>query len=272
MERLHFRSAADAAGFTMLSNLVLLDTTLSDGAKVTYLVLLHHARQTARCFPGQDTLAAERGVSDRSIRSHLAELVGRGLVTVERRGRAKSNYYWLESLEDVYRKQTSTQAHDRKNSSATDRKFASGPLRTLEEDEVFLEKEQRTLNVRRGLITNKPFSDPAPSADPEAEAVRIVVGLTGDTHSLRRFAQLREICADHGKTSCWTEALRSTERAIKRGGVEPHKRGAYFCTAVVRQLERKGVTVPSGTPDERHHIHHLIAGSLATSDPVEPKA
>jgi hypothetical protein len=262
VERLHFRSAADAAGFTMLSNLVLLDTALSDGAKVTYLVLLHHARQTARCFPGQDTLAAERGVSDRSIRSHLAELVERGLVTVERRGRAKSNYYWLESLEDVYRKESSTQAHDRKIPSAGDRKSASGPKRTLEKDEVFSEKEQTTLNVTRGRIDNNPSPEPVVSGDPEAESVRIVVGLTGDTHSLRRFVQLREICTDHGKTGCWTEALRSTEQAIKRGTVESQKRGAYFCAAVVRQLERKGVTMPSGTPEEREQVRGLIGRSL----------
>ena len=67
---------------------------------------------------------------------------------------------------------------------------------------------------------------------------------------------------NHGKTGCWTEALRSTERAIKRGTVESDKRGAYFCAAVVRQLERKGVSVPSGTPEERQDIHTLITASL----------
>ena len=268
MERLHFRSAADAAGFTMLSNLVLLDTALSDGAKVTYLVLLHHARQTARCFPGQETLAGERGVSDRSIRSHLTELAGRGLITVERRGRAKSNYYWLESLEEIYRKETSTQVNDRKNSSAADRKQSSTPKRTLEENEVVSEREQTTLNVRRGRINGTQNPSQAPVADPEADAIRVVVVLTGDTHSLRRFAQLREICADHGKTGCWAEALRSTERAVKRGAVEPHKRGAYFCTAVVRQLERNGITVPSGTPQERDEVRGLIGASLGVEKPI----
>jgi hypothetical protein len=266
MDRLHFRSATDAAGFTMLSNLVLLDTALSDGAKVTYLVLLHHARQSARCFPGQGTLAAERGVSDRSIRTHLVELVGRGLVTVERRGRAKSNYYWLESLEEVYRKNSSTQDFDRKNSSATDRKQTSGPNRMLEGNEAISERDEAMLNVGGKLKTNSKNSHTNPPADPDADAIRQAMTLTGDTHSLRRFTQLREICTDNGKTGCWTEALRSTERAIKRGTVEPEKRGAYFCVAVVRQLERKGVTVASGTPGERDQVRSLIAASLSNTE------
>ena len=101
----------------------------------------------------------------------------------------------------------------------------------------------------------------------DAEAIRLIASLTRDTHSLRRFAQLREICADHGKTGCWTEALRSTERAIKHGTIEPEKRGAYFCAAVVRQLERKGVTVPSGTPQERDEVRSLIDASLSIEGP-----
>jgi hypothetical protein len=197
----------------------------------------------------------------------LAELVGRGLVTVERRGRAKSNYYWLEPLEDVYRKNSSTQDFDRKNSSAADRKQTSGPNRTLEENEVISERDKATLNVRGKLKTNHKNSEPNPPADPDADAVRQAMTLTGDTHSLRRFAQLRELCADHGKTGCWTEALRSTERAVKRGTVEPEKRGAYFCAAVVRQLERKGVTVPSGTSQERDEVRSLIDASLSIEGP-----
>jgi hypothetical protein len=121
------------------------------------------------------------------------------------------------------------------------------------------------LNVGRECIDNNQNRDRTSILAPDDEAVRTIVALTGDAKSTRRFAQLREICADHGKIGCWTEALRSTERAIKRDTVEPQKRGAYFCAAVVRQLERTGVTVPSGTPQERDEVHGLIAASLSSS-------
>ncbi len=61
--------------------------------------------------------------------------------------------------------------------------------------------------------------------------------------------------------------MRSTERAVKRGSVEPHKRGAYFCAAVVRQLERRGVTVPSGTQEERQEVRNLIQASMSEALP-----
>ena len=122
--------------------------------------------------------------------------------------------------------------------------------------------KRQTLNVRGVNIDNERTPNHTSVADPDSEAVRVAVALTGDVKSTRRLTQLREICADHGKTDCWAEALRSTERAVKRGSVEPHKRGAYFCAAVVRQLERKGFTVPSGTPEEREEVRGLIGASL----------
>ena len=60
-DRLQFRSPVDAAGFTQASNCVLLDKEISDGAKVTYLLLRKHAWQDPSCFPGQKRLCDERG-------------------------------------------------------------------------------------------------------------------------------------------------------------------------------------------------------------------
>ena len=85
--KIQYRSPLDARGFTMLHNAVLLDTRLSDGAKVTYMVLMHHARQDDHCFPGQERLCAERGLKERALRSHLAELEAARLITRERRGK-----------------------------------------------------------------------------------------------------------------------------------------------------------------------------------------
>ena len=252
MDRLAFRSHTDAVGFTMLSNLVLLDTALSDGAKVTYLVLLHHARQSGSCFPGQEKLATERGVSGRSVRSHLAELTARGLITTERRGKARTNLYWLESLEDIYRRNSSCQGDDRKNSSATDRKNSSYPTKERLKEESF-EIESETLNVSKSS-SNKIFSR-------EAQEIATI---TGDSKSLRRFEQLYDIAMNTRQMGQWDEAVSSLrKRMVASEKMEPLRNpGAYFCKTLTDLLLRHGVSVPVGSKAEREDVRAQVRSSL----------
>lgn len=101
-DKIRYRSAADAAGWTEANNLVLDDNAISDGAFRTYLALRNYARQDDNAFPAQKTLAERRGCSVRSVQLYIGELVDRGLVTVERQGLGRTNIYWLEPLDKVY--------------------------------------------------------------------------------------------------------------------------------------------------------------------------
>ncbi len=253
-DRLQFRSPIDAAGFTQASNLVLLDPALSDGAKVTYFVLRMHAWQDLSCYPGQDKLAAERKLTPRSVRAHLAELGERGLITTEQRGLRQTNIYWIEDLCAVY----GAAAADRKNSSGPDRKFFSGPIRTLsEEDAVIFEKDSGTLNVKGELDLMKATLEP----------IQRVVALTGDTHSVRRFEQLWEVAVQAGWGSAWDEALRSLRKRMANDALPSlEKPGAYFCAALCEILRKRGVAVPVGTAQEREDVRAQIAASLTGED------
>jgi hypothetical protein len=253
MDRLSFRSKADAAGFTLLSNLVLLDTALTDGAKVTYLVLLHHARQAGSCFPGQERLSVERGVTERSVRSHLKELVERGLITIERRGQARTNLYWLESLEAVYRKKTSAQEYDRKNLSGPERKFSSGPNITLEEDSY--KEESATFNVAERPGDKSRFPD-----------IERLVRLTGDTRSVRRFVQLYDIAMKNRCMALWDEAVTSLKRRLENTTEPLVRPGAYFCATLAALLGERGVYVPVGSKTEREEIRSALRESLGLQD------
>jgi len=249
MERLSFRSGTDAAGFTILSNLVLLDTSLSDGAKVTYLVLLHHARQAGSCFPGQERLSQERGVTERSVRSHLKELTERTLITVERRGRSRTNLYWLEPLEEVYGKKSSEIANERKISSGAERQDSSAPLERLKEES--LKRDSETLNVRKRSDVNKYVPD-----------IERLISLTGDTKSTRRFAQLYDIALRNGCASLWDEAVSSLKKRLGRIDEPLRNPGAYFCSTVSSLLCERGVYVPVGSKEEREKIRGTIQESL----------
>jgi hypothetical protein len=61
-------------GFTQLPRFVLKDKKLSFGARLTYAVLLSYAWQEDSCFPGQDKMANDLGVSRQAINGYLTEL------------------------------------------------------------------------------------------------------------------------------------------------------------------------------------------------------
>ncbi|MEJ7568410.1 MAG: helix-turn-helix domain-containing protein [Gaiellaceae bacterium] len=83
-------------GFTKVPNELLRDTSLSMGARLTWIALKSHAWQGAECWPGQETLAREVGVaSRRSVFTYLTELERAGLVKKRRGGNGKSNHYVL---------------------------------------------------------------------------------------------------------------------------------------------------------------------------------
>ena len=84
-----------AQGFTQVPNFILRSSNLSMGAKMTYAMLLSYAWQNDFCFPGQETLAADIGVSKRSVVSFIKELQASECVSVKRRGLNKPNIYTL---------------------------------------------------------------------------------------------------------------------------------------------------------------------------------
>src|SRR6266852_7100824 len=87
--------AATAQGFTQVPNFILKSKKLSAGDKMTFAMLLSYAWQNDYCFPGQVRLAADLGLTDRSVRTHLKSLEANGLLAIQRRGQGKTNIYEL---------------------------------------------------------------------------------------------------------------------------------------------------------------------------------
>ena len=88
-------------GFTQVPNHVLSSNVLSPGAKLTYAMLLKFAWQNDYCFPGQERLAREMGVTDRSVRTYLQELQAKDFITITQRGLGKPNLYELNLAQRV---------------------------------------------------------------------------------------------------------------------------------------------------------------------------
>ena len=89
-------------GFTQIPNFILNDPKLSLGAKVTYAKFLQYAWHNDHCFPGQDRLAGEIGMSRTRVNEFTKELERLGLIKITRRGQGKTNLY---EIKFVVRKQ-----------------------------------------------------------------------------------------------------------------------------------------------------------------------
>ncbi len=88
-------------GLTQLPNCVLKDKRLSFGARLTYAVLLSYAWEKESCFPGQDKMAEDLGVSARSIRTFLHQLKKHGYISWKYQGPSKPNIYSLLKLKPL---------------------------------------------------------------------------------------------------------------------------------------------------------------------------
>ena len=82
-------------GFTQVPNFILRDSKISVGAKVAYAMFLSYAWDNDFCFPGQDRLAEDMGMSRSRVTEFVGELQRAGLVTIERRGQGKTNMYTI---------------------------------------------------------------------------------------------------------------------------------------------------------------------------------
>jgi hypothetical protein len=85
---------ATQRGWTGVPNFILESEKISVGAKLTYAMLLKYAREMDECFPGQNRLAKDIGVSERSVRTWLKESKSQ-LDQVQQRGQADLIYILL---------------------------------------------------------------------------------------------------------------------------------------------------------------------------------
>jgi|SRR5581483_1200088 len=123
--------AATAMGFTQVPNFLLKSTKLSSGDKIAFAMLLSYAWQNDLCFPGQERLAQDLGLSERSVRTNLKSLEAHGLLVIRQRGLGKTNVYEL-NLKPVGFRATpdrkKTSGLGRKRFAALGRKETSAPL------------------------------------------------------------------------------------------------------------------------------------------------
>jgi hypothetical protein len=82
-------------GFTQVPNMILKDSKLTLGARMTYAMFLSYAWHNDYCFPGQDRLAEDLGMSRSRVTEFVSELEIAGRISIKRRGLGKTNIYTI---------------------------------------------------------------------------------------------------------------------------------------------------------------------------------
>ncbi len=166
-------------GFTMVPNELLRDTSLSMGARQTWIALKSHAWQDPECWPGQETLARELGVSVRQVRRYLTELEGAGLVETVQQGRGLPNRYRVPDYPVAPPDRTPLSVLDRPPTSAPDGTPMSGPI----EKKTQVKKTQKsapqgaraahhhTFTPAKELVTDFVNSARAEGLDPDRDLI-----------------------------------------------------------------------------------------------------
>lgn len=170
-------------GFAQVPRAVLKADGLSRNAKCLYALLLDYAWQKDSCFPGQDKLAKDLCVSERTIRRDLIELKEYRLIDWNQRGKNKTNLYYILPL-DILDKTDRTEmtSQDRTNLTAQDGTNMSDIIEeenntqnkytqsfSLQEQNEKLNEEKKSslfLNLDRAKIDFESF-------DPEAKQLAI---------------------------------------------------------------------------------------------------
>lgn len=80
-------------GYVQMPRVVLYSSSLSDGDKVTHLLLLSFAWQQPSCFPSQANLGGMRGKTERQMRRNLKSLQTNGFINIVQNGSARANTY-----------------------------------------------------------------------------------------------------------------------------------------------------------------------------------
>lgn len=80
-------------GFTQVPNFILRNSNLSPGAKVTYAMFLSYAWHNDLCYPGQDQMADDMGMSRSRVTEFVGELQAAGMISIQRRGQGLTNIY-----------------------------------------------------------------------------------------------------------------------------------------------------------------------------------
>jgi DNA-binding transcriptional ArsR family regulator len=257
------RDETTQSGFTQIPNNILLDPRLTCQARLCYAILKSYAWQKDNSFPGQAKLAEQMGLTDRSVRVYLTELVECGLVTVERRGVKQTNIYYLEDTIKSEWKPASVNS-DRKPTSGQERNYTSGQDRKPTSD-----KEYEGINNTKINNTHAPLSFKRPDRG-EADRIETYfakkIGVHKDTLYRSDYALIGTLVKDGFTLERCIPGIDKTLAEMNRQGKTVSS--IKLCMAAISQLDPvKQTPVNQDRPPMADCIEAAIKANAAVITP-----
>jgi hypothetical protein len=206
--------------------------------RLAYAITQYIDKFSRKAWPFQETLAADLGVTDRTVRNGIANLVKRGHLTVTMRGRDQSAIYQM-----ILQDRKSTSGHDEARpetdfrSKPQDRKSgAARPEKSRRKTGSTLPTEPLFEPLREPL---REEDSPQPQFDLEEDGRREVVPSSPpDTTD----ADFEEFYSAYPKKKARDDALKAYRSALKRGATpEQLLAGALRASEEYhRDVERRG--------------------------------
>lgn len=182
-------------GFSATPRLVLRNPNLSRNSKTTYSLLLDYAWQTGSCFPGQQTLANDLGVSVRTVQRDLEELKKSGLIDWKQRGKNRTNIYYILPLNALQKDtQKKPELHTEITEDTTNMSDPSttdlSPHDTTETSHIIEEEKYKQKQYKQSLTLEKNNdNEDLDLSTFDSEAVKLAKELD-DTKSIKYFQKI----------------------------------------------------------------------------------
>jgi hypothetical protein len=214
--------------YSALPHVVLFDTRLSQGARLTYAVMQSYWRQGGECWASHATLAGQLGCKERMLRYYIRELVEARYISERRRGQGQAKAY--APLTETSQAATDCQLNGQESAAsapnrqeiasqpARDCQFKRQPVadRSKSTEEEILKKEQPAVVDAAVAAKTTATTDQAKILRGLTDEARTILDWHRECHGRRQPAKLNP------------ESARVLEEAVADLGVERLKESVRY--------------------------------------------
>jgi hypothetical protein len=264
--------------FAAFPTKIIRNASLSLGARLTYALLLSYAHQDDFCFPAQERLANDLGVTDRQVRRFLMELRDKGFIAWKQRGLNLPNIYYILEIDpakaaEVVLSRTTKVNPDRTSASTPDRTRLSEPDRTSPS----AQERTQTSDYEEAITNNQKVVNTLPANDLD-DSTRPSIVIRGrpsriSDRALRRTYGLddEQIGRVHHLVQKQLEILGAGERNhghyVKRAAEAARDRNTDLLEAVLGDFKQASHEIAVGSrPAYFHAMYHDAALARGKSD------
>ncbi|MBI1814067.1 MAG: helix-turn-helix domain-containing protein [Deltaproteobacteria bacterium] len=260
-------------GFTSIPNRILENNDLSLGARMTYAMLLKYAWQKDFCFPAQQQLARDLGITDRSVRTFLGELRDRALIDWKQQGLNRPNIYYILKLPERVRRNDGGHSGP-EDFSAPERNDDSGQERKQASDKEYPMKNTQNVNDvgerkpwRAADGTPRLTRDQFGKAEWLAKTISETIGQPENYRSYFKIAATAVRTGHASDTELIFQALGETKERMHDGSIRETP-SQYFHGAVKRRRNQSSgaatsFAAPESVEGERASIRAAREAFLA---------